>query len=92
MAAKKPGGDLGELLSLDLDNLSIDEIDIIEEITGGSLDELKKPGTRRGPMLRAMAVVLKRRTDPNFSIKDAGRLRIQLKPGKAKPDPTAPSA
>ncbi|MFB7860590.1 hypothetical protein [Streptomyces sp. NPDC056069] len=85
------GGDLGELLSLDLNSLTIDEIDIIEEITGAPLDELRKPGQRRGPMLRAMAVVLKRREDPNFSAADAGRLRLEFK-GKAKPDPTAPSA
>ncbi|MEV6399621.1 hypothetical protein AB0M39_33385 [Streptomyces sp. NPDC051907] len=92
MAAKKLGGDLGELLALDLDSLTIDEIDIIETVTDAPLDDLRKPGTRRAPMLRAMAVVLKRRTDPNFSIEDAGKLRIQLKPSKAKPDPTAPSA
>ncbi|WP_327254085.1 hypothetical protein [Streptomyces sp. NBC_01244] len=91
--AKKPavGGDLGELLSLDLNSLTIDEIDIIEEVTDAPLDELRKPGRRRGPMLRAMAVVLKRRTDPDFSIEDAGALRLEFK-GKAKPDPTGPSA
>lgn len=91
-AAKAVGGELGELLSIDLDSLTIDEIDVIEEVTGAPLDELRKPGARRGPMLRAMAVVLKRRTDPNFSIEDAGRLRLQFKPGKAKTDPTGPSA
>ncbi|MCX5153700.1 hypothetical protein OG914_06705 [Streptomyces sp. NBC_00291] len=93
MAPKKSvGGDLGELLSLDLNSLTIDEIDIIEEVTDAPLDELRKPGRRRGPMLRAMAVVLKRRTDPGFSIEDAGQLRLEFKGGKAKPDPTGPSA
>ncbi|WP_367140437.1 MULTISPECIES: hypothetical protein [Streptomyces] len=93
MTAKKAtGGDLGELLSMDLNRLSIDEIDIIEEITDAPLDDLRKPGQRRGPMLRAMAVVVKRRTDPNFSIEDAGRLSLEFKQGKATPDPTEPSA
>ncbi|MFF3557322.1 hypothetical protein ACFYXL_28395 [Streptomyces tsukubensis] len=93
MAKNKAGGDLGELLSLDLNSLSIDEIDIIEEVTGAPLDELRKPGRRRGPMLRAMAVVLKRRTDPDFSPEDAGKLRLEFKtPGKSKTDPTGPSA
>ncbi|MFE1961354.1 hypothetical protein [Streptomyces sp. NPDC059479] len=91
-AAKAVGGELGELLSIDLKNLTIDEIDIIEEVTGAPLDELRKPGAFRGPMLRAMAVVLKRRTDPNFSVKDAGKLSLQFKPDEAKTDPTAPSA
>ncbi|MEU3713616.1 hypothetical protein [Streptomyces catenulae] len=90
-AAKAVGGELGEILALDLDSLSIDEIDIIEEVTGAPLDELRKPGRRRGPMLRAMAVVVKRREDPSFSPKDAGRLRLEFK-GKAKPDPTGHSA
>ncbi|GAA0430928.1 hypothetical protein [Streptomyces luteireticuli] len=91
MAAKKAqGGDLGELLSLDLDSLTIDEIDTIEEITGAPLDALGKPGAKRGPMLRAMAVVIKRRTDPGFSIEDAGPLQIKLKP--SAPDPTEPGA
>ncbi|MFF2039376.1 hypothetical protein ACFVVX_03015 [Kitasatospora sp. NPDC058170] len=80
--------DMGELLSVDIDSLSIDEIDIIEEVIDAPLDSLAKSGARRGPMLRAMAVVIKRRTDPDFSIEDAGRIQISIKSAK-KVDPTA---
>ncbi|OKH99996.1 hypothetical protein A6A06_23540 [Streptomyces sp. CB02923] len=80
--------DLGDVLSLDLDSLTIDEIDIIEEIVDGPLDMLAKPGARKGPMIRAMAVVIKRREDPSFTAEDAGRLKIEFKQ-KAKADPTA---
>lgn len=82
--------DMGELLSIDIDALSIEEIETIEDIIDAPLDSLAKPNVRRGKMLRAMAVVIKRRTDPTYSIEDAGRLRISLK--QAKADPTALSA
>lgn len=82
--------DMGELLSVDIDSLSIEEIELIEEVLDAPLDSLAKPGARRGKMLRAMALVIKRRTDPEFSIEDAGRLRISIK--QAKADPTALSA
>ena len=87
---KNTAADMGELLSVDIDSLSIEEIETIEEIIDAPLDSLAKPGVRRGKMLRAMAVVIKRRTDPTFSIEDAGRLRISI---KQKPkDPSALSA
>ncbi|MFF7990335.1 hypothetical protein ACFZDG_11155 [Kitasatospora xanthocidica] len=87
---KKAAADMDELLSIDIDSLSIEEIETIEEIIDAPMDSLAQPGARKGKMMRAMAVVLKRRTDPNFSIEDAGRLRISL---KSKPkDPTALSA
>ncbi|MFJ9646727.1 hypothetical protein [Streptomyces sp. NPDC101206] len=77
-----------DVLSLDIDSLTIDEIDTIEEIIDGPLDSLAKPGARKGKLLRAMAVVIKRREDPTFSAKDAGNLRIEFK-AKSKADPSA---
>ncbi|MFF4531443.1 hypothetical protein ACFY1P_19505 [Streptomyces sp. NPDC001407] len=81
-------GSIDDVLALDIDSLTIDEIDLIEEIVDGPLDMLAKPGARKGKMIRAMAVVIKRREDPNFTAEDAGKLRIQFKE-KAKADPTA---
>ncbi|MFF4408116.1 hypothetical protein [Streptomyces sp. NPDC001404] len=92
MAKAADKNSLDAVLSIDLDSLSIDEIDVIEEIIDGPLDELAKPGARKAKMLRAMAVVLKRREDPNFSLEDAGRLRISLKSAKGMADPTALNA
>ncbi|MEU8791560.1 hypothetical protein [Streptomyces sp. NPDC048643] len=95
MPAKKPvpavATDMPDVLDLKLDSLTIDEIDAIEEITGQPLDALNKPGARRAPMLKAMAFVVMKRKNPEFSIEDAGRLRINLK-GKGKADPTATNA
>ncbi|MDX2390187.1 hypothetical protein NJL88_08930 [Streptomyces sp. DK15] len=80
-------GNLGEVLSIDIDSLSIDEIDLIEETIDGPLDQLAKPGARKAKLLRAMALVIKRREDPTFTAEDAGKLRIQLK--AAPKNPTA---
>ncbi|QAX94710.1 tail protein [Streptomyces phage Lilbooboo] len=92
MPVKKPV-DIPQDFTLDLklESLTLDEIDAIEEITGMPLDALNKPGTRRAPMLKAMAYVTMKRKYPDFTIEDAGALRINLK-GKAKPDPTAANA
>ncbi|MDX3295135.1 hypothetical protein PV569_15615 [Streptomyces scabiei] len=89
MGAKKnaDAGNLGDVLSLDIDSLSIDEIEIIEDIIDGPLDQIAKPGARKAKLLRAMAVVIKRRDDPSFTAEDAGSLRIEFK-NKPK-DPTA---
>nr|BEK66832.1 hypothetical protein KPHV_40590 [Kitasatospora purpeofusca] len=87
----KKRDDMGELLSVDIDSLTIEEIETIEEIIDAPLDSLAQPGVRKGKMMRAMAVVIKRRTDPTFSVADAGRLRISIK-SKPKADPTALSA
>lgn len=93
MPVKKPAPTVPADFTLDLklDSLTIDEIDAIEEITGQPLDSLNKPGMRRAPMLKAMAYVVMKRKHPDFSIEDAGALRINLK-GKAKPDPTEANA
>ncbi|CAD80109.1 tail protein [Streptomyces phage phiBT1] len=93
MPAKKPAFEMPEDFTLDLklDSLTIDEIDAIEEITGAPLDSLNKAGTRRAPMLRAMAYVVMKRKFPEIEPADVGRLKLNLK-GKGKPDPTATNA
>ncbi|MFJ8955627.1 hypothetical protein ACIRO1_36605 [Streptomyces sp. NPDC102381] len=93
MPVKKPAFEMPEDFTLDLklDSLTIDEIDAIEEITGKPLDTLNKPGSRRAPMLRAMAYVVMKRKYPEIQPEDVGRLKLNLK-GKAKPDPTATNA
>ncbi|MER5894768.1 hypothetical protein [Streptomyces sp. NPDC001876] len=96
MPAKKPvktaSTTMPDVLDLKLDSLTIDEIDAIEEITGQPLDALNKPGARRAPMLKAMAFVVMKRKNPDFTIADAGRLQINFKSGKSAVDPTATNA
>jgi hypothetical protein len=91
MPARKPVDDMSEVLSLNIDSLTLDEIDAIEEIIDAPLDTLSKPGMRKAKLLKAMAYVIKRRDNPDFTIEDAGKLRIQLKT-KPKADPTETNA
>ncbi|MFH9802815.1 hypothetical protein ACH4M0_11315 [Streptomyces albidoflavus] len=92
--AKKPAFVMPENFTLDLklDSLTIDEIDAIEEITGAPLDTLNKPGSRRAPMLRAMAYVVMKRKHPEITPEDVGALKLNLKGGKTKADPTEANA
>ncbi|MGW2467955.1 hypothetical protein [Streptomyces bauhiniae] len=83
--------EINSVLDLKLESLTIDEIDAIEDITGQPIDALKKPGAKRGPMLRAMAFVAMKRKYPDFTVEDAGNLQLRF--SKAGPaDPTVPSA
>lgn len=89
MPARKPVV-AADVLSMDIDSLTIDEIEIIEDIIDAPLDSLAKPGAKKAKLLKAMAFVVKRRDNPDFTLEDAGRLRVELK-NKPK-DPTGTSA
>ncbi|MFF7361079.1 hypothetical protein [Streptomyces sp. NPDC008125] len=95
MPAKKPvkvaSTVMPDVLDLKLDSLTIGEICAIEDITGQPLDSLNKPGAKRGPMLKAIAYVVMKRKNSDFTIADADNLQINFA-GKSKADPTATNA
>ncbi|MFD7257820.1 hypothetical protein [Streptomyces sp. NPDC059874] len=74
-----------DVLSLSIDSLTLNEIEAIEDIIDGPLDGLAKPGAKKAKLLKAMAYVIKRRDNPEFTIEDAGNLRIELKAATANP-------
>lgn len=64
----------------DLDDIRVREIEEIEELTGQSFDEwagqftdASKP---RGKALRLFAYIIKKRDNPDFTMEQAGELRI----------------
>lgn len=80
-----------DLLVLDLDSLTIEDLEFIEEQTG-DIEEFfhsfaagKMPSPKK---LRLLGFIIKRQTNPEFTMEMAGKLRVQLK----KPDPTNGSA
>jgi len=75
---------MSDELSIELDSLTVAEIETIEEITGKSIDQAFADGAPRGRVLRALGYVVKRRENPDFTIEDAGELVIKL----SEPDPT----
>lgn len=67
-----------ETLNLNLDSLTIDEMETMEEITGAPFDEAFGAGKPKAKVLRALAFIIKRREDPDFTLEDAGKLAIRL--------------
>jgi hypothetical protein len=67
-----------EYLSVEIDDLTVGEIDEIEEIIDASIDSVGQPGARKGKFLTAIAFVVKRREDPAFTLEDARNVKIRL--------------
>lgn len=73
-----------EELSIDLESLRVSEIETIEELIDGPIDKAFDDDKPRGKVLRAIGYVVKRRTNPDFTLEDAGNLVVKL----GEPDPT----
>lgn len=67
---------MSDELVFDLDDLTIEEIELLEEKTGVPIDEIGGKGIKKGTMLRTMAYIMKRRENPEFTWEEAGKLRI----------------
>lgn len=87
-------------LTVDMNRLTINDIDVLEDITGKPVSEMSADGQRQGPVLRAMAMLAMNRRDPRrFPIGTAadraataekvGNMRLNL--GGSAPNPTAPN-
>lgn len=62
---------------IDIDSMTLDEIELIENMTGQSIDSVMDDGKPRGRAFKAFIFVFKRRTDPNFTIEQAGKLSLE---------------
>lgn len=76
--------DDADQIVFDLDELSLNELELLEEITGLPFDECLVTGKPKATVMKAFACIVKRREDPDFTIEQAGALKIRF----AKPDPT----
>jgi len=81
--------ELDGIFELDINSLTIGEIEQIEELGGVAIDAMFSAEGKKGKALRAIAYIVKRREDPEFSWEDAGNLRISLTED-AEEDPTLP--
>lgn len=70
-----------EYVTVDFTSLRIREIEALEELLGGPVDQ-----ANRSKYLRAVACVIKRREDPDFSLEDAGDLIVKY---SEPPNPTS---
>ena len=75
-------------LDVDINSLTIGEIEEIEELGDQPIDALFSGDGKKGKSLRAIAYVMKKRENPDFTWEDAGALRINF--SGSKQDPTSP--
>lgn len=67
-----------DVLEINMDHLTVEEIEDIEEIIDAPIDSLQDPTKRKGKLLRAIVYVLTRRDDPDFTLEQAGKKRIKF--------------
>ena len=67
-----------EVFSIDIESLTIDDIETIEDITGFAIDKLGDPDMPKGKMMRALAFVKARKTDPDATPESVGHLRVEV--------------
>lgn len=73
-------------LNIDLDSITIAEIEEIEEAAGAPFDQVFQSDKPKGKMLRAMAYVIMRRDNPDLTWEEAGKVVIRL--GGEEDDPS----
>lgn len=64
-------------ISIDIDDLTVAEIEEIEDLLEASFDTFAKDGAKKGKFMRAIAWISVRRTNPAFTWEDAGNIRIR---------------
>lgn len=62
--------------TFDFESLTLNEVEQIELITGSSIDQLMDAGQAKGKAMKAIIFVMKKRTDPNFTLEQAGALSM----------------
>ena len=77
--------DINDIFSVDLTDLTIAEVCEIEDRTGLPLDALGQADKPKGRMLQALAYIVKRREDPEFTWEMAGELKISTDATPADP-------
>lgn len=84
--------DLNDVIDVDIDSMTLGEMEIVEEMTGLGLDEIGAAMTRPGPkvkLLVALAYVVKRRTDPDITLDQVKAMQIKLAVDNPKGEPAS---
>ncbi len=65
-----------ETIVLDLDRMTLGELELIEEVAGADAAQLMMSGRMTAKALIAVAYVVKRRDDPAFTLEDAKAMKV----------------
>ncbi len=74
-----------DVLNVDIEHLTVSEIEEIEERAGLPFDALGNPNQPKGKLMRALGFIVRRREDPSFTWEQAGELRVVLSGDEAVP-------
>lgn len=64
-------------MEIDFNTMTLNEIEQIELITGRSIDAIMDDGAPRGRVFKAIIWVVRKRTDPNFTLEQAGEMSME---------------
>lgn len=67
-----------ERVQIDVDGLTIAEVERVEELSGQPIDMLTDASRPKGKLLRALVFVTKTREDPSFTWEQAGDVRVDM--------------
>lgn len=63
-------------LSINPDDLTLEELEVLEETLGTGIDGAFADGKPKAKAMRVIIWLMKRREDPDFTLEDAGKLRL----------------
>lgn len=65
------------MASIDFNSMTLNEIELIEQLTSRNIDSIMADDAPRGRAFKAIIFVYKKRTDPNFTFEQAGLLSLE---------------
>ena len=65
------------MTSLDFESLTLEEVEIIENLTNESIDEAFGNGKPKGKVLKVFIWVMMKRENPKFTIEEASRYTLK---------------
>lgn len=65
------------MTAIDFNSMTLNEIEQIEMLTGRNIDSIMGEDAPRGRAFKAIIMVYKKRTDPNFTFEQAGSLSLE---------------
>ena len=71
-----PQPEPSEMIVIDANSLTLGELEEIEDLTGRNVTAELGKGTPSARTLTALIWVIKRRTDPGFTIEDARKINV----------------
>jgi hypothetical protein len=72
--------------NFDFESLTLEEVELIENLTNSSIDEAFTNGNPKGKALAAFVWVVLKRNNPNYKMEDAKKISLKEALGMIKGD------